>query len=105
MEVDRATKKGKDPFAMDLAQCAGALVHANKSCKSYRNPFLSKLQRGMDPKLKDEVLGYTDFLEHHTEMYKFYALEKDDETKDHLHGRKRLQKRKTGLRSSDSAKP
>jgi hypothetical protein len=48
----------------NVEQCAGAILHANASCKSYRDPDL----RAMQDRLKGSecpILGRLEFLAHH----------------------------------------
>jgi hypothetical protein len=50
-------------------QCIGALLHANQSCKSYRDPKLWSLQRQLDKlygvEFKEKVLDLLEFRAYH----------------------------------------
>jgi hypothetical protein len=51
-------------------QCVGAVMHATKTFKAYRQPLLAELQqklRGQEK--KHPILDYQEFLDHHKESF------------------------------------
>ena len=47
----------------EVEQCAGAIFHANASCKSYRDPDLNKMQKRLGTDF--QVLNRLEFVKHH----------------------------------------
>ncbi len=58
-------------------QCAGALISANKSCKSYRAPELNKAQQALlEHPDTNNVMDSREFLEHHeNSTFKSWEIE------------------------------
>lgn len=65
VKVEQAELSGVELDPDTVEHCVGALMHANKSCKRFRNPTLAAAQDRLESQDHSQILDVREFSQHH----------------------------------------